>query len=58
MGELVKIGDYYPTCRNCKFGAIDKKEGPDYWICTRPGGWHFDAKFRYCAFFERREDAL
>ena len=56
MGEIIQIDGYRPTCRNCKYGRPDP-DNPGWWTCERPDGWHFDAKFRFCATFERREVA-
>ena len=54
MGEIIRVDDHRPTCRNCEYGRPDP-DNPGWWTCGRPDGWHFDAKFRYCATFERRE---
>ena len=51
-GKIVNIRDYLKTCCNCRWHTLHADGVP---TCIRPGGWHFDADFRNCACFERRE---
>lgn len=50
MSVVIDIQQHFRTCGNCRWC-----NGTG--ICQRPGGWHFDSRFRHCATFERR-DAL
>lgn len=55
MGDVVRIRDYQETCHNCRFEKL--RPGISEPICTRPGGWHFDAEFKRCIDFRWKEEA-
>lgn len=48
MDDVVDISQYFKTCENCQYS-----NGTG--VCQRPGGWWFDAKFRHCATFQKKE---